>query len=92
MQIEQDEELYRMSLQMRRVCDKIKSSEARMDQLEVERIEMMLWAQELYLTENVVYNRPPDFRRQQSALYNKLHPDTVHSVLLVNRFTLEMGS
>lgn len=48
-----------------------------MDQLEVERIEMMLWAQEIYLEENTMYSQPAGFKRQQSALYKKLHPDPV---------------
>lgn len=48
-----------------------------MDQLETERIEMQIWAQELYLKDNIEPTQPKEFRRKQSALFNKLNPDLV---------------
>lgn len=48
-----------------------------MDELEAEKVEMEIWAQELYLTENMQTKQEKDYRRRQSALYNKFHPDLV---------------
>ena len=76
-QIELDEDVYRMKLQLDRLEDKIHSAETRMDELETERLEMQIWAQELYLQENIESNQPKEFRRKQSALFNKLNPNLV---------------
>ncbi|KAF6025466.1 hypothetical protein EB796_016242 [Bugula neritina] len=73
--IERDEEVYRLKLRMDRLEAKIYSSENRMDELEAEKDEMQIWSQELYLTENIKSNQKPEFRRAQSALFNKFNPD-----------------
>jgi len=66
---------------MDRLEAKIYSSENRMDELEAEKDEMQIWSQELYLTENIKSNQKPEFRRAQSALFNKFNPDVVHTAL-----------
>lgn len=73
----EDVELSKMSLVVKRLETKIKSAESRMDELEAERLEMQLWAQEIYMKENGHCMQPGEFRRKQSALFNKLNPDAV---------------
>lgn len=79
-----------MRLQLGRLENKIKEAERKMDQLEAERLEMTLWAQELYEEDNHAVMKPDEYRRKQSALYNKLHPDLVSLGCTRNRLFVYM--
>ena len=62
---------------MKRLEDKIHSTEVRVEELESERLEMQVWSQELFLEEKTQTYQSPEFRSQQGALFNKFHPDMV---------------
>ncbi|XP_067933042.1 uncharacterized protein [Watersipora subatra] len=70
-----DDEVYRLQLKLSRLEVKVHSAEVRMDELEAEKQEMQVWSQELYLKECAQSFQEPEFRKKQSTLFNKFHPD-----------------
>jgi predicted nucleic acid-binding Zn-ribbon protein len=64
----------KLDLEIERCQEKLASIDERMDELEVERRLLALYTREQYIQEQAK-TMNPEFRRKQSALFQKLHPD-----------------
>ncbi|KAK3087600.1 hypothetical protein FSP39_008112 [Pinctada imbricata] len=68
-------DLHHIQCDMERCADRLATLEFRILQMENERNILDMYCTDLFFTEQLANERPVEFRRQQSNLFNKLHPD-----------------
>ncbi|KAL3892393.1 hypothetical protein ACJMK2_004603 [Sinanodonta woodiana] len=73
--LKKDPKVRQIKLEVDRIKEKMKELDERMNEIDDEKDMIQLYCMECYFNSEKAFLKSPQFKRQQSVLYQKLHPD-----------------